>query len=257
MYATISYHRDGHVGTLTLSRPARHNALNPLMRDELVELGGTLREDPSLRCLVVRGAGDSFCAGLDLREGLRDLVATWPSGMPTDELVEKGLELAGAFEWIPRLDCPSVALVHGHAYGAGCQLALACDFRLFAAGARAGLVEPAYGLLPDMGATFRLPRIVGDSAARRMILLGEVLDAAAAAAIGLADAVVPDAELRGAAAEWVARLVAQPPAAVRGARRALARGRLLPDDLALRAAVEEQAVCLASPEFRAALAELR
>jgi enoyl-CoA hydratase/carnithine racemase len=258
MYRTIGYHQDGQVGTLTLRRPEKHNAVNPLMRDELVDLGGALAGEESLRCLVVRGDGPSFSAGLDLREGLRDVFAgSAEDGLdrdrPDEALVEKGLALAGAFEWVPRLDCPSVAAVHGHAYGAGCQLALACDFRVFAEGTRAGLVEPRYGLLPDMGATFRLPRIVGEPAARRMILLGEVIDATEAAHIGLADTVVPDAELARAALALATRLAAQPPAAVRGARRALASSRLLPDDQALRLAVKEQARCLASAHFRDAV----
>jgi enoyl-CoA hydratase/carnithine racemase len=107
-----------------------------------------------------------------------------------------------------------------------------------------------------MGATFRLPRIVGESAARRMILLGEVIDAAKAADIGLADLVVPDADLAQTAQALAGRLAAQPPAAVRGARRALASARLLPDDEALRVAVEEQAVCLASAEFRNAMKDM-
>lgn len=254
MYRTIRYDQEGHVGTLTLQRPEKHNAVNPLMRDELVDLGAALAGDESLRCLVIRGDGPSFSAGLDLREGLRDLFV---GAADVDQaLVEKGLALASAFEWVPRLDCPSVAAVQGHAYGAGCQLALACDFRIFAEGARTGLVEPRYGLLPDMGATFRLPRIVGESAARRMILLGEVIDAAKAADIGLADLVVPDADLAQTAQALAGRLAAQPPAVVRGARRALASARLLPDDEALRVAVEEQAVCLASAEFRNAMKDM-
>jgi enoyl-CoA hydratase/carnithine racemase len=262
VYRTIRYDRTEHVGLLALARPDTRNAVNPVMRDELSDLGEMLARDETLRCLVVRGDGSSFCAGLDLREGLRDLFAdVAASGGEQDErgegLIEKGLAMACAFEWLPRLGCPSVAAVHGHAYGAGCQLALACDFRIFAEGTRTGLVEPRYGLLPDMGATFRLPRIVGEPTARRMILLGDVIDAAEAVGIGLADMVVPEADLPRAAQEFAARLAAQPLAAVRGARRALDAARLLPDDHALRMAVEQQVACLRSTEFRGALRGLR
>jgi enoyl-CoA hydratase/carnithine racemase len=254
MYTTIAFDQHEHVGYVTLQRPHKRNAVNPMMRDELVDLGATVANDPSLRCLVVRGAGAAFSAGLDLQEGMEDLLGDWAENLPGEALIEKGLALASAFEWIPRLDIPSVAAVHGHAYGAGCQLALACDFRVFASSARVGLVESRYGLLPDMGATFRLPRIVGDAAARRMILLGDVLDADEAAAVGLADHVVPDGEL-GATVEVLARrLAAQPPLAIRGARRAMAAGRSLPDDEALRFAVTQQAICLTSEDFRALLA---
>lgn len=257
MYRTIGYEQKGRIGTVTLRRPEKHNAVNPLMRDELVDLGATLEGDSSLGCLVVRGEAHSFSAGLDLREGFDHLLAEQGQGDGDQTVVEKGLALASAFEWIPRLDCPSVAAVQGYAYGAGCQLALACDFRIFAEGARVGLVEPRYGLLPDMGATFRLPRIVGEPVARRMILLGEVIGASEAAVIGLADLVVPDVELDRAAEDFARRLAAQPPTALRGARKALARARLLPDDQALRVAVEEQAVCLNSAEFRKALEGLQ
>jgi len=253
MYTTIGFEQREHIGMLTLRRPHKHNAVNPTMRDELVDLGDTLRRSTSLRCLVVRGEGPSFSAGLDLQEGLADLLGDWSERVDGDELIEKGLALASAFEWIPRLDVPSVAAVHGHAYGAGCQLALACDFRVVATSARVGLVESRHGLLPDMGATFRLPRLVGDGVARRMILLGDVLDGREAGAVGLADQVVEDDDLAAAVDDLAGRLVAQSPLAVRGARRAMAAARELPDTDALRAAVTEQAACLSSRDFRALL----
>ena len=255
MYATIGFEQQDHVGVLTLQRPHKLNAVNPAMRDELVDLGAALQRNASLRCLVLRGAGPAFSSGLDLHEGLGDLLGDWSDTLAGEELIEKGLALAGAFEWIPRLDVPSVAAVHGHAYGAGLQLALACDFRVFARSARAGLVESRYGLLPDMGATFRLPRLVGDAVARRMILLGEVLDGTDAAAIGLADQVVADDDLDQAVEALAGRLAAQPHLAVRGARRAMAAAWDLPDREALRAAVTEQAVCLKSDDFRALMGQ--
>ena len=102
-----------------------------------------------------------------------------------------GRAAAGTFSWIPNLGCASVAAVRGHAYGAGLQLALACDFRIFAEGTKVGLTETRYGILPDMGATVRLPRIIGEARARELILLGDIIDAAQALRIGLANRVVP------------------------------------------------------------------
>src|SRR5437764_209780 len=138
-----------------------------------------------------------------------------------EEARAAGRAAAGTFSWIPDLGCASVAAVRGHAYGAGLQLALACDFRVFAEGTKVGLVEMRFGILPDMGATVRLPRIVGESRARELILLGEVIEAPEALRIGLANRVVDDREVESAAAELAARLAAQPPLAVRGARRAI------------------------------------
>lgn len=252
-YQTIRYQRREHVGVLTLARPDKRNALNPPMRAELVELGALLGADETLRCLVVAGDGPSFCAGIDLVEDMAGTLVTF-AGLPFgEETVELGLQVAGVFEWIPQLGCPSVAAVRGHAYGAGLQLALACDFRIFARDARVGLTETRYGLLPDMGATFRLPRIVGEGRARELILLGEVVDADEALRIGLANRVVDVSELDSAVLEFADRLVGQPALAVRGARRAIEAGRGVDDAAGLRAAVAEQAHCLASEEFQKAV----
>ena len=171
-YRTIRYERTHAVGVLTLARPDKRNAQNPAMWQELRALGETLTDDPDLRCLIVRGDGNSFSAGIDLIEGL-GTVAAWADDPQDRRNHAEGALAAGTFQWIPRLPCPSVAAVQGHAYGAGLQLALSCDFRIFAASARVGLIETRFGLLPDMGATVRLPRIVGESRARELILLGE------------------------------------------------------------------------------------
>ncbi len=146
-----------------------------------------------------------------------------------------------------------MAAVRGHAYGAGLQLALACDFRVFAEGAKVGLLETRYGILPDMGATVRLPRIVGESRARELILLGEIIDAAHALRIGLANRVVADGELDAAAAELAGRLAAQPPLSVRGARRAIDAAWYRDADESFRVALEEQMRCVRSDDFKDAL----
>ena len=251
-YQTIRYERSEHIGTLTLARPEKRNAQNPLMWQELAHLGAELLPDLTLRCLVVAGEGPSFSAGIDLVEGLAGMVAEWTERLSDENTLKLGLAAAGTFSWIPRLSCPSVAAVRGHAYGAGLQLALACDFRVFAHGAKVGLTETRYGILPDMGATVRLPRIVGESRARELILLGEVIDAPEALRIGLANRVVDDREGESAAAELAARLAAQPPLAVRGARRAIDAAWYRNPDDSFRVAVEEQIRCLASDDFKEA-----
>jgi enoyl-CoA hydratase/carnithine racemase len=260
-YQTIRYERTGHVGTLTLARPAKRNAQNPGMWRELADLGKELAADQSLRCLVVAGEGPSFSAGIDLVEGLGGMIAelaeSVPAGSTPDERsVEVGLGLVETFAWIPRLGCPSIAAVRGHAYGAGLQLALACDFRVFGQGAKVGLIETRYGILPDMGATVRLPRIVGEARARELILFGEIIDASEALRIGLANRVVDDADVEPAAAKLAARLAAQPPLAIRGARRALDAAWYRDPESSTRVAIEEQIRCLASDDFKAGLQAL-
>jgi enoyl-CoA hydratase/carnithine racemase len=251
-YQTIRYERSGHIGTLTLARPGKRNAQNPVMWQELARLGAELLPDQGLRCLVVAGQGPSFSAGIDLVEGLAGKVAEFAERPVEENALERGMATAGTFGWIPQLGCPSVAAVRGHAYGAGLQLALACDFRVFGRGARVGLTETRYGILPDMGATVRLPRIVGESRARELILLGDVIDAEQALRIGLANRVVDDPDVESAAAELAARLAAQPPLAVRGARRAIDAAWYRDPQESFTVAVEEQIRCLASEDFKEA-----
>ncbi|MEJ7582862.1 MAG: enoyl-CoA hydratase/isomerase family protein [Acidimicrobiales bacterium] len=251
-YQTIRYERSEHTGMLTLARPEKRNAQNPLMWRELTQLGEELLPDDTLRCLVVAGDGPSFSAGIDLVEGLAGMLAGFAE-RPTDErTLEAGLVAAGTFGWIPRLGCPSVAAVQGHAFGAGLHLALACDFRIFAQSATVGLIETRFGIMPDMGATVRLPRIVGESRARELILLGEVIDASEAQRIGLANRVVEDTALELAAAELAALIAAQPPLAIRGARQAIDAAWYLDPEDSLRVAVEAQIRCLASDDFKEA-----
>jgi enoyl-CoA hydratase/carnithine racemase len=251
-YQTIRYQRQGDIGTLTLARPGKRNAQNPLMWQELARLGAELLPDQTLRCLVVTGEGSAFSAGIDLVEGMAGMLADM-AGRPDDERTRaEGRAAAGTFGWIPGLGCASVAAVRGHAYGAGLQLALACDFRIFAEGTKVGLTETRYGILPDMGATVRLPRIIGESRARELILLGEVIDAEQALRIGLANRVVAGADLDAAAAGLAGRLAAQPPLAVRGARRAIDAAWYRSPEESLTVALEEQIRCLKSEDFKEA-----
>jgi enoyl-CoA hydratase/carnithine racemase len=259
-FHTIRYQRHGDIGTLTLARPGKRNAQNPLMWEELTRLGAELLPDETLRCLVVAGEGAAFSAGIDLVEGMAGMLADAAGRLDDEHTLAAGVAVAGTFGWIHDLGCASVAAVRGHAYGAGLQLALACDFRIFAEGTKVGLTETRYGLLPDMGATVRLPRIIGESRARELILLGDVIDAAEALRIGLANRVVAGEDLSAAAAELAARLAAQPPIAVRGARRAIDAAWHRSPEEGIRVAVEHQIRCLRSEDFqeaRQAMAEGR
>jgi enoyl-CoA hydratase/carnithine racemase len=251
-YQTIRYEKRGHVGTLTLARPDKRNAQNPLMWQELAQLGAELLADQTLRSVVVAGEGPSFSAGIDLVEGLAGMVAEFAAQSPDEHSLEAGLSVAGTFSWIPKLACPSIAAVQGHAYGAGLQLAIACDFRVFGRSTKVGLTETRYGILPDMGATVRLPRIVGESQARELILLGEVIDATEALRIGLANSVVDDADVLSAATELAVRVAGQPPLAIQGARRAIDAAWFRDPDDSFAVAVEAQIRCLQSEDFKEA-----
>jgi enoyl-CoA hydratase/carnithine racemase len=252
-YETIRYGEAGGVGKLTLARPAKRNAQNPRMWAELRDLGAELRAHGPLHGLVVAGDGPVFSAGIDLVEGLGNLADLAGRPAAGDE-IGLGLQTVRSFSWIGKLGCPSVALVQGHAYGAGLQLALTCDFRVFTETAQVGLTETRYGILPDMGAAWRLPHIVGDARAKEMMLLGRVIGAAEALRIGLANEVVADDALPRCVSEWTARLASLPPLAVAGAKRAIHAAWTLDEEAAETEAVRAQLRCLRSSDFQEALA---
>ena len=247
MAETLLFAHEGHVGWLRLNRPEKLNAQTPQMWGELRELGQALRADETLRCLVVTGAGRAFSSGIDLGEitGASGLTAVAGEGADrVAALIRRGQE---AFRWLVDAPFPSIAAVRGYALGAGLQLALACDLRLVARGTRLGVLEFRYGLLPDLGGTAWLPRLVGPAKAKELVFTAAQIDAEEALRIGLANQVVDDAALDGAAAALAETIAAQPPLAVRHAKRAIAAFENEEESLAR--AAEGQAVCLRSADF--------
>lgn len=228
--------RSGPVATLTLNRPDALNVLDEAMVDALIPATAEVAADPSLRVLVVRGAGRHFMAGGDIRTFARE------SSRPADErqrvfqrLVER---IHVAIETIARMPQPVVARVQGAVAGFGlslmnaCDLAIASDDAYFAAGYR------QIGITPDGGGTWSLPRIVGQRRALEIMLLGERFDAARALAIGLVNRVVPAGELGAAVDAMVRSIVEGPRDALAGTKRLLRRSfdRALPEQLAAEAA---------------------
>ncbi|WP_104524388.1 enoyl-CoA hydratase/isomerase family protein [Blastococcus atacamensis] len=209
--------RDGAVLTVTLDRPDRLNAQTPATWSALAEIGASLDDD--VRVVVLTGEGRSFSAGLDRSMfdpasstggGFGELV-----GMPVEDAQERIRAYQAGFRWLRSPGIVSVAAVQGHAIGAGAQLALACDLRVFADDAQLRLPEVTLGLVPDLTGTSTLVELVGYSRALEMCLTGRAVGAAEAQAIGLASLVVPDAELEAAVADLVQALLAPPVAASR------------------------------------------
>ena len=214
---------DDAVATVTLSRPERRNAMTPGMWHGLAMVGASL--PARVRVVVVRGAGPSFSAGIDLRMFSRDGI---PGEDPVPSAERPGLEewiasVQAGYTWLRDPAIVSVAAVRGHAIGAGCQLALACDLRVLADDARLCIKEPALGLVPDLTGTKPLVEIVGLPRAIELCLTGRTVDAAEAAALRLAELVVPAAELDAAVADLVAALLATDTAAARATKGLLAQ----------------------------------
>ena len=251
MAEIVLYERQGGVGWLRLNRPTKLNAQTPEMWDALRELGATLRGDAGLRCLVVAGEGRAFSAGIDLGvlmspDGLGGLAARAGAGGedPLAGLVRRGQE---AFTWLVDAPFASIAAVRGYALGAGLQLALACDLRIVARGTELGALEFRYGLLPDLGGTAWLPRLVGPAKAKELVFTAARIDADEALRIGLANRVVDDGELDATVRALAETLAAQPPLALAGAKRAIDA---FPDaERSLALAAAGQAVCLRSEDF--------
>ena len=174
-----------------------------------------LRGDRSARCVVVTGAGTAFCSGADLGR-FRE--------QDTGGVLGRREMLAGyyrSFLEVRDLPMPTIAAVNGPAIGAGLNLALCCDLRIAGSAARFGATFARLGIHPGGGATYMLTRLLGPSRAAELLFTAEILDADAALGAGLANRVVPDAELRATVAELAARIAANAPAVVRATKRAL------------------------------------
>jgi len=212
MYESILLERDGHVATITIDRPDKRNALNAAVRREVVEALDELREDPDLRVVVVTGAGDkAFVAGADISE--------FAERTPLEQ--REAMSGRRIFDEIAAFPLPVIAMINGYALGGGCELAMACDIRIAAESARLGQPETNLAIIPGGGGTQRLPRLVGQGQAMRLILSGDLIDAAEAASIGLVDVVVPDGELQARTYELAGRIAAKSPVALRLAKEAV------------------------------------
>lgn len=201
------------IATITLDRPAALNALTVPMKRELLDAVRHAEQDRSVRAVVLTGAGRAFCAGQDLHERLEPDAA--PLG---EELRERYNPIARAMRGMAK---PIVGAVNGVAAGAGASLAFACDVRIAAEGASFALAFGRVGLVPDTGATWLLPRLVGAARAAEIALLGTSLSAADALAIGLVTAVVPGDALAATAREVANRLAAGAPIALALTKQAL------------------------------------
>lgn len=203
------------VATITFDRPERRNAFNPTMLKSLREAFEAVFERPDVGCVVLTGAGRSFCAGADLGA----LASPDPSVVARVDLRDvHRITLA-----IRRLDKPIIAAVNGPAMGAGCDFALACDIRLAGESARFSETYIRLGIIPGNGGTYFLPRIVGVAKACELVFTGDVIDAQEALRVGLVSHVVADAELPAAARELAAKIAAGPSQAITEARRAIYR----------------------------------
>lgn len=251
-YTTIEITRDGPVDWLTLNRPDRLNALNDRMVHELWDYFSRRQRDHSCRVIVMRGAGAGFCAGLDLKSRGD---ASEADAAP-DTADGRRASLSGLVMLMRSCPQPIVALVHGPACGGGFILALAADIRIAGESARMNVAFIKLGLSGcELGTSYFLPRMVGLSVARELLMTGRFIQADRALATGLVSEVTPDAGMKAAADVMVADLLRTAPAGLRMTKETMELT-LRSDDLQSVMKLEEhtQMLCLQGPDFAEAMA---
>jgi 2-(1,2-epoxy-1,2-dihydrophenyl)acetyl-CoA isomerase len=218
---SVLYEVEAGVATLTLNRPEKLNAYTTEMGDLAVAAFRRARADEAVRAVILTGAGRGFCAGVDLEhlKAHRAGAAAGAGPRLGEEafLTELPLELLE----FPK---PVIAAVNGAAIGVGVTMILPCDVRLAASSAKLGLTFVRLGILPGLGSTHLLPRLVGPARARELVLSARVLPAAEAAEIGLVDRVLADAELLPAARALAAEMARSRPEVLAAAKAALRFG---------------------------------
>jgi enoyl-CoA hydratase len=219
-FETLIYEKEDGVASVTLNRPEALNAFNVRMRDDLFEVLGAVVDDPDVRAVIFRGAGEkAFCAGADLKEFLGA-----PPPVAARE-VRFRRDPWGLFLSVPQ---PVIAALHGYVLGSGIEIALCCDIRIASEDVRIGLPEVGLGIIPAAGGTQTLPRIVGRGRALEMLLAGRWLNAEEAFRSGLVNRIVTKDRLYGTARELAGKIASLDPMAVRSAKQAVVRGMDLP-----------------------------
>lgn len=202
------------VGTIRLDRPPM-NPLSVQMQEEIRTAAAEAGERSDVAAVVVYGGDKVFAAGADIKE---------MQSMSYTDMVDRAGPLQSAITSVARIPKPTVAAVTGYALGGGCELALACDFRVAGDNAKLGQPEILLGIIPGAGGTQRLSRLVGPAKAKEIIFSGRFVAADEALAIGLVDRVVPAAEVYAAACDWMRTFVGGPAYALRAAKEAVDRG---------------------------------
>jgi enoyl-CoA hydratase len=204
------------IATITINRPNAMNAMTRTILEELQDAVLEIARRPEIRVAIITGAGSkAFVAGADIA-AMKDM--TSPQGRELAQLAHR------IYATIESSHKPYIAAVNGYALGGGCELALACDIRIASDNARFGQPEINIGVLPGFGGSQRLPRLIGKGRALEMILTGDMIDAGEAYRIGLANKVVPQAELLTAARTLAAKIASKSAVAVSLCKEAVVNG---------------------------------
>ena len=245
-HETLIVDQAGPIATITLNRPEARNALDFTMRHELLMALDEIEANPTVRVVILTGAGGNFCSGGDVKNMRQRQTAS--EGRARVELLNR------AVLRLVNFPLPTIAMVDGYAVGAGSNLALCCDLIVAADRAKFGELFCKIGLAVDGGGTWLLPRLVGMARAKELIFTGDIIDAADALRIGLVNRVVHAADLASTTRELAEKIAAGPPLALRLNKQSL--NRAASSDLAAALDVEalSQGLAIASDDHREGVA---
>ena len=239
--------RDG-VGTITLNRPDRLNAITFEVYHELTDFFAKLRDERDVRVVVITGAGRAFCSGGDVRDIIGELQGRDAEGLL--EFTRLTCELIRNMRALPK---PIIASLNGATAGAGACIALASDIRIAAEEAKIAFICVKVGLAgTDMGATYLLPRVVGLAKATELLMTGDFVEAGEAERIGLYNRVVPRDQLETATREFAEKLANGPALGLAKTKEMLNRETHMSFEAALEAEAVAQALCMQTPDFKEA-----
>lgn len=214
-YSILKYQQESGIGVITISRPEALNALNSLFFKEFDDLMHSLQSIKDLRVLIITGEGKAFVAGADIAEMQK---------MKVREGYNFSKVGQDAFSKLVNIEIPVIAAVNGFALGGGCELAMACDFRIASTKAKFGMPEVSLGLIPGYGGTQRLSRLVGLGDALFLILTGQIIEAPDAFRIGLVQKVVEPDNLLTEAKNLALKISEQGPHAIKTAKKIIRKG---------------------------------
>jgi enoyl-CoA hydratase/carnithine racemase len=251
--ASVAYKRRGLIGTITLRRPDKRNALDQRAWLSLEKAITRVARDKEVRVLLVKGEGESFCAGLDLspdNEILR-LLSEGASHEGTMQIFAIIKWIQSIYTELEHARVPTIAAIQGHCLGAGLELVCCCDMRFCSSNAVFGLPEPRFGIVTDAGGLQRLPKIVGSGKARELAFRAHLIGAEEAKRVGLVNDVCDSPEELYARTEAIAQeIAAHSPSAVQGAKEVLLYNEDVPLARSLEFNAARSAITLPSDDLR-------
>lgn len=247
IYQHISYEVKNHIGILTLNRPEAYNALSDVMRNEFRDVLAKVSEDKKLRVLIITGEGKAFCSGGDVKL----MVSRMESGLAFDQrrdIFRK--DVAEIVKKFHSIKIPMIAAINGGAYGAGVSISLLCDIRIACDKAKFGFLFGKRGLVPDWGANYFLPRLVGYSKAIELVACGKIIGSDEALACGLINQITPADQLMATALAVAETIAAASPNAIVESKAALRLGLMQSLDEALEYEATTQSLCQLSQDHK-------